>query len=104
MKQCSVCQEEFADKFSFCPVDGTPLNQPAAPAAQSSAADEDTATIPASTAGSDAPKSGVVLQQTMASVGGTPVSAEPSSDGEHEFSYDEQEAVSATPYENEYHL
>jgi TonB family protein len=26
MKQCSVCQEEFADKFSFCPVDGTPLN------------------------------------------------------------------------------
>ncbi|HEV7858692.1 MAG TPA: hypothetical protein VGO91_08695, partial [Pyrinomonadaceae bacterium] len=26
MKQCSTCQEEFADKFSFCPVDGTPLN------------------------------------------------------------------------------
>src|SRR4051812_44243750 len=26
MKQCSVCQEEFADKFSFCPVDGTPLD------------------------------------------------------------------------------
>ncbi|HEX8138686.1 MAG TPA: hypothetical protein VF544_14055, partial [Pyrinomonadaceae bacterium] len=26
MKQCPVCQEEFADKFSFCPVDGTPLN------------------------------------------------------------------------------
>ena len=25
MKFCSVCQEEFADKFSFCPVDGTPL-------------------------------------------------------------------------------
>ncbi|HEX8143045.1 MAG TPA: hypothetical protein VF553_10660, partial [Pyrinomonadaceae bacterium] len=25
MKLCSVCQEEFADKFSFCPVDGTPL-------------------------------------------------------------------------------
>ncbi len=25
MKYCSVCQEEFADKFSFCPVDGTPL-------------------------------------------------------------------------------
>jgi TonB family protein len=25
MKQCSTCQEEFADKFSFCPVDGTPL-------------------------------------------------------------------------------
>ncbi len=26
MKQCTTCQEEFADKFSFCPVDGTPLN------------------------------------------------------------------------------
>jgi TonB family protein len=26
MKFCSTCQEEFADKFSFCPVDGTALN------------------------------------------------------------------------------
>src|SRR4051794_10480008 len=26
MKFCSVCKEEFADKFSFCPVDGTPLS------------------------------------------------------------------------------
>src|ERR1700682_6347931 len=25
MKFCSRCQEDFADKFSFCPVDGTPL-------------------------------------------------------------------------------
>lgn len=25
MKFCSMCQEEFADKFSFCPVDATPL-------------------------------------------------------------------------------
>src|SRR6185369_1795931 len=25
MTFCSVCKEEFADKFSFCPVDGTPL-------------------------------------------------------------------------------
>ncbi len=25
MKFCSKCQEEFADKFSFCPVDGTQL-------------------------------------------------------------------------------
>ncbi|MDX6613251.1 MAG: periplasmic protein TonB [Blastocatellia bacterium] len=25
MKFCTTCQEEFADKFSFCPVDGTPL-------------------------------------------------------------------------------
>ncbi|CDM65243.1 energy transducer TonB [Pyrinomonas methylaliphatogenes] len=26
MKRCPTCQEEFADQFSFCPVDGTPLN------------------------------------------------------------------------------
>ena len=26
MKFCSTCKEEFAAKFSFCPVDGTPLN------------------------------------------------------------------------------
>jgi hypothetical protein len=26
MKQCPTCNEEFADKFGFCPVDGTPLD------------------------------------------------------------------------------
>src|SRR3977135_150588 len=31
MKFCDTCQEEFADRFSFCPVDGTPLS--VAPAA-----------------------------------------------------------------------
>src|SRR6185436_17083484 len=31
MKFCSVCKEEFADKFSFCPVDGTPLTAVAQP-------------------------------------------------------------------------
>jgi TonB family protein len=30
MKFCSRCEEEFADKFSFCPVDGTPLTAVAA--------------------------------------------------------------------------
>jgi TonB family protein len=30
MKRCSTCQEEFADKFSFCPIDGSPLNELAA--------------------------------------------------------------------------
>ncbi len=34
MKQCPTCQEDFADKFGFCPVDGTPLDgQVAAPEA-----------------------------------------------------------------------
>jgi len=31
MKFCSVCKEEFADKFSFCPVDGTPLTTVTSP-------------------------------------------------------------------------
>ena len=26
MKRCNACDEEFEDKFSFCPVDATPLN------------------------------------------------------------------------------
>src|SRR6267142_3921068 len=30
MKRCNACEEEFADKFCFCPVDGTPLNDLAA--------------------------------------------------------------------------
>src|SRR6266851_236565 len=38
MKFCSTCEEQFADRFSFCPVDGTPLRAvPAAPAAPVSA-------------------------------------------------------------------
>ncbi|MEN3329965.1 MAG: hypothetical protein V7638_4772 [Acidobacteriota bacterium] len=36
MKFCSVCKEEFADKFSFCPVDGTPLKTVAPPVADPS--------------------------------------------------------------------
>src|ERR1700704_6120323 len=32
MKFCNTCQEQFADRFSFCPVDGTPLSAvPVAP-------------------------------------------------------------------------
>ena len=36
MKFCDTCQEQFADRFSFCPVDGTPLS--AAPVAAVSTA------------------------------------------------------------------
>ena len=32
MKFCNTCQEQFADRFSFCPVDGTPLSEVPAPA------------------------------------------------------------------------
>jgi TonB family protein len=33
MKFCNTCQEQFADRFSFCPVDGTPLSAAPAPTA-----------------------------------------------------------------------
>lgn len=40
MKLCPTCKEEFADKFGFCPVDGTPLDlavvEPVAQAADDS--------------------------------------------------------------------
>jgi TonB family protein len=39
MKFCNTCQEQFADRFSFCPVDGTPLG--VAPAASTSASARD---------------------------------------------------------------
>jgi TonB family protein len=41
MKRCNACDEEFEDKFSFCPVDATPLNSLAA-AVVSELADEHT--------------------------------------------------------------
>jgi TonB family protein len=39
MKFCNTCQEQFADRFSFCPVDGTPLG--VAPATSTSASARD---------------------------------------------------------------
>ena len=59
MKQCSTCKEEFADKFGFCPVDGTPLGVPAASVAEpetaAPASDESlmTASSPAGSASSE---------------------------------------------------
>ncbi len=34
MKFCNTCQEEFAERFSFCPVDGTPLTAAQAAASE----------------------------------------------------------------------
>src|SRR5438094_1023077 len=45
MKFCNTCQEQFADRFSFCPVDGAPLSAlPAAepPVIKAAAADIET--------------------------------------------------------------
>src|SRR5688572_5018278 len=46
MKFCSRCEEEFADKFSFCPVDGTPLKTVSAKvAATANVADDPSLTV-----------------------------------------------------------
>ncbi|MCA1592688.1 MAG: energy transducer TonB [Acidobacteria bacterium] len=47
MKQCPTCQEDFADKFGFCPVDGTPLNGFVAPAAVATNLADESATFSA---------------------------------------------------------
>ncbi|MET0622522.1 MAG: energy transducer TonB [Pyrinomonadaceae bacterium] len=53
MKQCPQCREEFADKFGFCPVDGTPLDVAVAEPTQATlAADESVVTASAPAAGS----------------------------------------------------
>src|SRR5215218_6320588 len=44
MKHCPTCQEEFADKFGFCPVDGTPLGAPGVTPAAPQASDESVVT------------------------------------------------------------
>ncbi|HVF55180.1 MAG TPA: energy transducer TonB [Pyrinomonadaceae bacterium] len=48
MKQCPTCQEEFAEKFGFCPVDGTPLNGHIAQAVVTAPVVEEPSTINAS--------------------------------------------------------
>ncbi|HEX8559108.1 MAG TPA: energy transducer TonB [Pyrinomonadaceae bacterium] len=58
MKQCPQCHEEFADKFGFCPVDGTPLDvavaEPAgAPVADDSVVTRSAAAGPASSNGAN---------------------------------------------------
>src|SRR6266851_5929198 len=50
MKFCSTCEEQFADRFSFCPVDGTPLEAASA--------------IPVSTPASDIETSYPVAEKT----------------------------------------
>jgi TonB family protein len=62
MKHCPTCQEEFADKFGFCPVDGTPLGvttatQPAA-AQASPESEASVVTVPASAAAASASSNG----------------------------------------------
>src|SRR5262245_34251858 len=69
MKFCSVCKEEFADKFSFCPVDGTPLSAVTPPVEEPSVTvDRD----PSVTVSRD-----TVAESAAASINQVPVESEP---------------------------
>ena len=76
MKQCPTCQEEFADKFGFCPVDGTPLGVTAAQPAARVAADESvvTASAPASVPASSNGANGSGPNGSGAAAGSSPSS------------------------------
>jgi TonB family protein len=56
MKFCNTCQEEFADRFSFCPVDGTPLTAIPATVSESTRQPEPTMAAEAAKAESVAPE------------------------------------------------
>ena len=52
MRFCTTCQEEFADKFSFCPVDGTPLTAVPAAVVEATPQAANAAALPSGNAGS----------------------------------------------------
>jgi TonB family protein len=81
MKQCPTCQEEFADKFGFCPVDGTPLGAPGEPSAAAPLASDESAVTEASTAAYSASSAeGDVSEETVAGAG-----IPPTPNGREEF-------------------
>jgi TonB family protein len=63
MKFCSTCQEQFADRFSFCPVDGTPLSAiaaaPVAPPKASAPVDVESSYPMSETVSQVAPKAAI---------------------------------------------
>jgi TonB family protein len=89
MKQCSTCLDEFADKFSFCPVDGTPLKGAVV------------ARVEPSTSGRllfDA-------EETLASNQGTPQNfSMQASQGDHDNGWSDSSESFVPQAENEYHL
>src|SRR5215213_1385008 len=81
MKHCPTCQEEFADKFGFCPVDGTPLGAPGEPLAAAPPASDESSVTEASTAAYSASSAeGDVSEETVAAAG-----IPPTPNGREEF-------------------
>ncbi|HEX3558235.1 MAG TPA: hypothetical protein VHU19_03475, partial [Pyrinomonadaceae bacterium] len=74
MKQCPTCQEEFADKFGFCPVDGTPLAaQVAQPVVAAQAADESHVTAAPAASADAASSDGFHQQEAEETVSSQPL-------------------------------
>jgi TonB family protein len=90
VKQCPTCQEEFADKFGFCPVDGTPLDAAAAVPAAQAAADESFVTASAPAEYVSAPPAAFVLgeEETVASHASAPFDR-----GEYHLTFLEDEGL-----------
>src|SRR5205085_10612523 len=90
MKQCPTCQEDFADKFGFCPVDGTPLAaQVAQPVVAARAADESVVTAAKSPSAGSAPADGFHQQDNEETV-----SSQPAPDrGEYHLTFLEDEGL-----------
>jgi TonB family protein len=71
MKTCTACEEPFEDKFSYCPVDGTPLNLLAAELTGCSLLDVSSQSLPVSSLlREDAPERPYEYQPTMLSSAG----------------------------------
>lgn len=68
MKFCNTCQEEFADKFSFCPVDGTPLTAAPAPVSTTQAAVESPAQTITATPATVAPTVAATVPAATAAI------------------------------------
>ncbi len=83
MKFCSKCEEEFADKFSFCPVDGTALSSTVAKSEEPSVTVSRDVAPPIQTGG--------ILGLTQAPAGGA-------------HSYPRQTSPLALSQREEYHL
>jgi TonB family protein len=89
MKQCPTCQEEFADKFGFCPVDGTALAERLAPVSAAVAANESVVTAANSSSNGSAPSDGFRQQN-----GAEAIPAQPVADrGEYRLTFLEDEGL-----------
>jgi TonB family protein len=93
MKQCPTCQEEFADKFGFCPVDGTPLGAPGERPAAPQASDESVVTEASTSAYSASSAEAVGDGATEATAAGAGIPPTPNNREEFHLTFLEDEGL-----------